>query len=221
MYFPEGKDPDDYIKEGQEAFHQVLEAASPWIDWQIEVWVASLDRKDTALFSEIEKKMRDLISKLQSPALRQYYIDKASNALGQDQSSAIQIAKSWGNTGEKKANFWTPLTPAQIRKSAERRLVRAYLHFVCIREDNRDLMDMIESPVYAWAWARIREIEGITSKELVLEVFCAVVVVSEPHFLKQLRPLIKPTVSLEGQVGIMGHIRKQLTQGKAIIDGQI
>ena len=76
------------------------------------------------------------------------------------------------------------MTPQQIRKTAERRLIRIYLHFVMIRSEVRDLMDDIESPIYAWAWARIREIEGNTSPELVIDVFCAVLVVAEPHYLK-------------------------------------
>ena len=81
-------------------------------------------------------------------------------------------------------------------------------------------MDDIESPIYAWAWARIREIEGNTSPELVIDVFCAVLVVAEPHYLKQLRPLLRPTVSLSGQLETVDYIRNQITSNKLRFNGQ-
>ena len=80
-------------------------------------------------------------------------------------------------------------------------------------------MDEIESPIYAWAWARIKEIEMYTDDvDMVIDVFCAILVVAEPHYLRQLRPLLRPTVSLSGQLDTVSYIRNQITSNKLSFD---
>lgn len=212
------KDPDEYIQEYGN-LHQVIENASPWLDYLIDKWL-TVSKSDTARFTEAERKTKELINSIQSPALRQHYINKVSIALADNKKDASELAKSFVNITKRPVGQWTPMVPQQIRKTAERRLLRIYLHFVMIRADVRDLMDEIESPIYAWAWARIREIEDHTNAELVIDVFCAVLVVAEPHYLKQLRPLLRPTVSLSGQLETVDYIRSQITSNKLKFNGQ-
>ena len=212
------KDPDEYIQEYGN-LHQVIENALPWLDYLIDKWL-TVSKSDTAKFTEAERKTKELINSIQSPALRQHYINKVSIALADNKKDASELAKSFVNITKRPVGQWTPMTPQQIRKTAERRLIRIYLHFVAIRVEVRDLMDEIESPIYAWAWARIREIEVNTQPELVIDVFCAILVVAEPHYLKQLRPLLRPTVSLSGQLETVDYIRYQITSNKLKFNGQ-
>lgn len=213
----QNKDPDEYIQEHGN-LHEVIENAVPWLDYLIDDWLLAT-KDDTAKFSDAEKKTRELINSIQSPALRQHYINKVSVIMADDAKSASQLASTFTNIQKRPLMQWAPMSPAQIKKTAERRLIRIYLHFSIIREETRDLMDEIESPIYAWAWARIKEIEMYTDDvDMVIDVFCAILVVAEPHYLRQLRPLLRPTVSLSGQLDTVSYIRNQITSNKLSFD---
>jgi DNA primase len=213
-HLPEGTDPDQCIRENLVDLFSIIENSSPWLDWQLDVWLASIDRTDTARFSVIESKIRELVDSIQSPVLRQYYIDKASKALSLDQASAIQIAKSWSQSlsGIKASKTWQPPTPAYTRYTAERRLIRMYIHYEEVRQECRPLMDRIQSPVYRWAWARVREIEQYGKAVSVKDVFMSVLVISEPHYMRQLRPIVRPTINVTKDTGILEHIKYVLSQ---------
>jgi DNA primase len=213
-HLPAGTDPDQCIREHLVDFLSVIENSSPWLDWQLDVWLASIDRNDTARFSEIEKRIRKLVESIQSPVLRQYYIDKASKALALDQVSAIQIAKNWAESLPvvKSGKLWQKPSPSQSRITVERRLLRLYVHFEEVRDECRPLMDKIQSPIYRWAWSRVREIEIHSSGVLLKDTLMAVLVVSEPHYTRQLRPIVRPTINVTKNVAIMEHIRYVLDQ---------
>lgn len=219
-HLPPGTDPDQCIREGIIDFFSVIENSSPWLDWQLDVWLASVDRNDTAKFSDIEKKVRELVNSIQSPVLRQFYIDKASKSLALDQASAIQVAKDWADSmpAIKINKTWQKPTPAQTRLTVERRLVRLYVHFEDCREECRPLMDKIQSPIYRWAWSRVREIEEVSTGTTIKDVLTAVLIVSEPHYTRQLRPIIRPTIKVTKNIAIMEHIKYVLSQELVVSD---
>lgn len=208
-HLPESTDPDQCIRDNLVDMFSVIENSSPWLDWQLDVWLSSVDRSDTARFTQIEAKVKELINSIQSPVLRQHYIDKASKLLALDAAAAIKVAKSW-NENLSKINInktWNKPTPIQTKMSAERKLLRIYIHFKELRVSCKDMMNKLETPSYRWLWKRILEIE-IYAPELNLRlVLLSVLVVSEPHYVRQLRPILNPTVNLSKQPGIMDHIR--------------
>jgi DNA primase len=157
---PDGKDPEDCINSGLDLFN-IIESAKPWLDWQLDVWLKSVDRSDTARYTEIEARIRALVESIHSPTLRQYYIDKASLALSQDPESAAKTAKDWfKNTSTiNSRKRWLKPSPLETRIMAERRLLRLYIHFPELRSDLVDLMDRLYSPAHKWLWQRLREIE--------------------------------------------------------------
>lgn len=87
-----------------------------------------------------------------------------------------------------------------------------YIHYEEVRQECRPLMDRIQSPVYRWAWARVREIEQYGKAVSVKDVFMSVLVISEPHYMRQLRPIVRPTINVTKDAGILEHIKYVLSQ---------
>lgn len=216
---PDGYDPDDCINNDID-FFSIIEAARPWLDWQLDVWLSGIDRTDTARFTEIETRIKLLVESIQSPILRQYYIDKASTALSADNAQAAKIAKAWtANTSVVKSKKkWSKPTPSQTRAMAEMRLLRLYIHFPELRNDLRYLMSKIESPAYRWLWQRILEIEAHYDSTDIVSIITAIYCVAEPHYVRQLRSVAKPTIKVVQNQGIMDHLKRVLSQELIIND---
>lgn len=204
---PEGMDPDEVIRErGVDAFHAMLHDADPWLDWLIDEWATGLDHNDGAMITEVERRMRSLIDGLHSNALRAHYIDKAARVLAKDSKDAAHISKTWGNrTTTLRAAEWRPREAKQARIATSRRALRIYIHRPELREQIAPLLDSIDHPPLAWLVCRLRELEQFSSKDLTPHSIMAVVAVSEPHFLQQLRTIIQPKVTIDVSPGVLAH----------------
>jgi DNA primase len=211
---PAGTDPDQCIRENIIDMFAAIENSSPWLDWQLEVWLASVDRSNTALFTNIECRIKELIDSIASPVLRQHYIDKASKLLALDSTGASRIAKEWNQNASKSGykRTWVKPTPAQTRITVERRLLRMYIHFKEQRENCKVFMDELESPSHRWLWQRIQEIERHGNDVELKCALVAVLLVAEPYYIRQLRSLTNPTIKLSYTQGIMSHIANVLSQ---------
>lgn len=210
---PHGLDPDEYIKQGKDIY-ELIENAPPWLDWQLECWLSQIDRSDTAKFSQIETTVKQFVNSIKSPALRQHYIDKASAALVEDSKGAAKYAKKWYSAENSfdSHKSWERPELIQTRMTAEKRMIRMYIHNPESRPTYRPLMEKIQSPAYRWLWQRIQELEqygeGILSGESVM----AILAVSEPHYTRQLRPIARPTIRLEKFQEILKHTESILFQ---------
>lgn len=216
---PDGKDPEDCINSNQDVF-SIIENAKPWLDWQLDTWLSSVDRSDMARYTKIESQIRVLVESIQSPTLRQYYIDKASSALATDPESASKTAKEWAsNTAPiKSRKQWQKPSPLETRIMAERRLLRLYVHCSDLRPELKEFMDKLYSPAHKWLWQRLVEIEQFCPDQDLINPLLAVYCIAEPHFTRQLRPIARPTVKVHKDSGIMSHIKQVLSQ-ELIIDG--
>lgn len=217
---PPGKDPDECVRDELVDFFAVIENSISWLDWQLDVWLANLDRTDTANFTRIEASIRQLVESINSPSLRQYYIDKASKILADDVKAAAKIAKNWSENIHvvKLKRKWVKPSPAETRLSAEKKLLRMYIHIPELREECRHLMSKLEAPSHRWLWQRISEIEKYDERPLRAETVMAILAVCEPYYTRQLRPVAVPTIKVLHNAGILKHIQKTLDQ-ELIIDG--
>lgn len=220
VQLPFGTDPDQCIRENLVDMLAVIENGKPWLDWQLDVWLSSLDRNDTARFTAIENSIRSLVESIHSPVLRQYYIDKASKCLSADPDSAIKIAKNWAeNTiSVKVRKDWSKPTPIEVRLQAEKQLIRTYIHFPGLREDLAEYMPKIQSPAYRWLWQRIKDHEEYSPEASLPHVLMAILCVAEPYYTRQLRSIVVPTINLRKDQGIINHISDILNQ-ELTIDG--
>ena len=204
---PEGQDPDEVIRsEGEQAFHNLLHDAAPWLDWVIDEWVGSLDKSNGAMVTEVENRLRDLIDGLHSNALRTHYIDRASRALAINDKEAANLVKGWGDRSvqiEKKE--WSVRDPHETKIVTSRRMLRIYVHRPEHRDELRPLLGAVDHPPLAWLVQRLIELEEHCEVDLTPHSVMAVVAASEPHFLSQLRTIIQPNVTIDNSPGVLKH----------------
>lgn len=209
---PAGNDPDDCIRSGVDLYG-IIEEAPQWLDWQIDCWLAGLDRADTHRFSAIEKAIRDLVESITSPALRQHYIDKASKVLAADSKAAIKLAQSWSKSlGKVRSNGrWSKPSPSWTRHQVEKRALRSYIHFPSARQRLAPVLDSLETPSYLWLWNRIKELESVCDS-VTPGMVMSLLAVCEPQYTRILRPIAVPTIKLIEEDGILDHAESVLLQ---------
>jgi len=211
---PDGKDPDDCIKNGID-MRSLIANAQNWIDWILDKWLDSLDFSDTVKINEVEKRIKQLLGRISSQSLRTHYFDKAALRLAQNkQNLAFKIAKgfheSTGYTPKVKA--WEKPDALKTRKSVERRLLRLYIHNPSYRFMLEPMMDRLYYPEMIWLWSRIKEAEMYANEDNLSLVVMAMLLVAEPQFLQQLRPLLVPTISVSDNPNIVAHIETTMMQ---------
>ena len=211
---PRGKDPDEVCMEGGvDAFYGLLSEATPWLDWVIDFWAADLDKTNTAHVTEVERELRLVIDRLQSDALRAYYVDKVALAISRDEKGAKSVAKQWGRrvveVGELK---WSRRSPEQTRMAAEKRMLRIFVHRPMLRKDLSPLLDKVTHPPLIWLIDRLTELRDNCTSDLTPHSVMAVVACSEPHFLQQLRTIIQPNVTIDDSPGVLAHLHDILNE---------
>lgn len=203
---PEGKDPDEVIRSGENLYNYLASAPS-WLDWVIDTWAAALDKNDTSMITDVEAKLRGLIDGLRSRALRTHYIDKAARVLTSTEKEAEKLAKEWGNRQFfQSADSWKPRSPAETRLAAERRLLRLYVHRPSLREQLRPLLGLVQNPALLWLSHQLRLLDEYCASDLTPHSAMAIVAVAEPHYMNQLRSLIRPNVIIDDDPGVIDHL---------------
>lgn len=211
---PDGKDPDECVNDEETDFYSLIVNAPSWLDWQLDTWIKEVDFTDTSKFSALEKAIRALVNSIHSPALRQFYIDKASKALTDNISSASKLAKSWNSETHRKISLgkWSKPSPAQAREAAEKRLLRLYIHEPDVRPYCMPMMDKLQSPAYRWLWGRLKELEEYGEGMLTPQSVMAILLVAEPHYMRQLRAVAVPTIKIKNNRAIIRHIEDTLSE---------
>ena len=208
---PEGKDPDEVLRSGESLYNYIASAPS-WLDWVIDTWAADLDLDDGAMVTEVERRLKALIDQLQSKALRTRYIDKAARVLSADAKEAQKLAKSWGKKEFViRQGSWSPREPLEVRTAVERRMLRIFVHKPELRDDLRPLLQYVQHPALRWLCERLRELEEYSTVDLTPHSVMAVVAVAEPHYMQQLRTLIRPNVTIDDSEGVLAHIHDILS----------
>jgi DNA primase len=203
---PEGSDPDDVIRSGGDLY-SYLASADSWLDWVIDTWAASLDKSDTSMVTAVETKLRELIDGLKSKALRTHYIDKAARVLTTNEKEAEKLAKEWGNREFFSADAeWAPRSPQQTRLAAERRLLRLFVHRPNLRNQLAPMLPRVGNPALRWLSERLRELRDHCTTDLTPHSVMAVVVAAEPHYMDQLRTLVRPNVIIDDSQEVIQHL---------------
>ena len=213
---PEGSDPDEVIRNGEDLYKYISDAPN-WLDWVIDSWAADLDKTDTSMVIAVERKLNDLIKGLKSKALRTHYIDKAARVLSSDAKEAKKIADNWSSGGMTSSNsHWKRRDLNETRLVVERRLVRNFIHFPESRDALRPIMEALRNPALRWLSMRLQELEDCSSIDLTPHSVMAVVAVAEPHYMDQLRPLIRPRVVIDNSEGMLRHMKDVMMNEAAL-----
>jgi hypothetical protein len=144
---------------------------------------------------------------MRSKALRRHYIDKAARVLTSSSKEAEALAKDWGNDSFFSVeNSWQARDPSEARIAAERRAIRIFIHKPLKRDEIRPLMSELSSPPLKWLWKRLEELEEHSCTDLTPHSVMALAVVAEPHYVNQLRALVRPTVIIDDKEAVIGHL---------------
>jgi DNA primase len=204
---PAGKDPDEVLRGGEDLYRYIAEAPS-WLDWVIDEWVAHMDIDDGAMVTNVEQKLKQLINGLRSKALRAHYIDRAARALATNDKEAEKLAKGWETNGYESLPevSWQPRSVTSTRIAAERRMVRIYVHCPHQREALRPMMSAVTNPAVKWLCQRFEELEEFCVSDLTPHSIMAIVATAEPHYMNQLRTLVRPNVIIDDRPGVISHL---------------
>lgn len=211
---PEGSDPDDFIKSGGDISSLISNAPS-WLDWILDSWLNELDFNDQLKIQQVETQLKDLLSRIESQALRAHYFDKASIRLAQNkQALAAEILKAFKDNTPKQysSRSWKKPSLVYTRKLVERRLVRLYIHRPDMRWIVEPLMENLYTPSLIWLWQRIKEVVGICDTDELSPVLMSVLAVAEPYYMQQVRPIVLPTIIMDDNELSVAHIEDVMTK---------
>lgn len=216
---PDGKDPDELLRGGDDLY-QYIAGAPSWLDWVIDEWVSHMDIEDSAMVTSVEDKLKQLINQLRSRALRGHYIDRAARALSTNDKEAAKLVKGWETSSYQPAATvsWEPRSPHSARVAAERRMARIYVHCPHQREVLRPMMDEVTNPAVKWLCERLKELEEFCDKDLTPHSVMAIVATAEPHYMNQLRTLVRPNVIIDDRPGVITHLADILLEDKLSFD---
>jgi DNA primase len=209
---PEGTDPDSCLRDGIDIVG-IIENAKQWIEWEIDRLVAGLDYGNTHQFAAVEKQIRSMVSRIKSHALRQYYIDKAAKLLSGSDKGAAKLAAEWiAEAPKTRSNqSWARPRGDWTQYQAERRLLRAYIHFPETRSRLGSIMSHLRAQQHSWMWQRITELQA-HGAEINPDILKVILAVAEPDYVRALRPLLMPTIKLVDSNGILDHAERVLTK---------
>ena len=207
---PDGSDPDDFIKSGGD-ISSLISSAPSWLDWMLDSWLDELDFNDKLKIQQVETQLKNLLSRIESQALRAHYFDKASIRLAQNkQALAAEIVKSFRDNSPKSSSTkaWHKPSNSYTRKLVERRLLRLYIHRPNFRWVLEPLMDKLCTPSLIWLWHRIQELNDICDTEILANGLMAVLITAEPYYMQQLRSIAVPTIAIDDDEMSVAHIEE-------------
>lgn len=210
---PDGQDPDDFIKSGND-IQSVINDAPSWMDWLLDEWLGGLDFNDKLKIQEVERLIKELFSRISSPALRAHYYDKASIRLAQNkQGLAAQIAKGFHEFEPRlqTIHLWQRPDPLRTRKIVEKRLIRLYLHRPEMRWILKPMLELMIVPDLIWLKNRIEEIEEFQASLDLNTLIIAILSVSEPRYMKELRSIVSPTIQIHDDELSIAHMEDIMT----------
>lgn len=174
LNLPEGKDPDEFLKQYSSSDYQTLLDAAPlWLDWQIEQMLTSADLNQADQFQQVSEAIAQLLGKLPNAALRTHYIHRCAELLGKGNARlSLQLetdlrtqvrGQRWHGQSQK----WQTSSDRTLLEESEAQLLRLYLHCPTCREqilaalEERDLDFSISH--HRFLWQQILEISTTDS----------------------------------------------------------
>ncbi len=82
ILLPDGRDPDDFIREAPESWPALVSAAGPAIDYAFDRTLAGLDLSQAADKSRATKELLPVIARIGDPIRRDHYLSKLVNSAG-------------------------------------------------------------------------------------------------------------------------------------------
>jgi DNA primase len=87
MVMPEGKDPDDIIKESPQEWERLLKEAVPVVDYTFDLMISKLDITKSRDKSQVVDQLLPLIAEIKHPVRQAHYLQKLSRAVAVDEQT--------------------------------------------------------------------------------------------------------------------------------------
>ncbi len=170
LNIPDGKDPDDFLKTHSAAsYHDLLDDAPLWIDWQIQQALIGKDLKQSDQFQLVVVEMVTLLGNLLNPTIRTHYIHHCAELLSQSNSRMLpQIEEDLrlqvrGQRWHGRSQKWQTLGERTLLEESEALLLRLYLHSPTYRGAIVEALDVQDLEFslshHRFLWRQIVEIE--------------------------------------------------------------
>lgn len=190
LNLPDGKDADEFLRHSQhsDAYQGLIQTAPLWLDWQIQQIVKNKDIKQPDHYLQVVGAIVKLLSQVENPATRGYYIRVCGEILGQSDarlSSSIAedirkqlkkpLAKSSQSSVAKGSHRKDiPTTQDSLLEIAELILLRAYIHLPEYREtiiqDIQEKQIKFSFAAHRFLWLQIQQINdniSLSASELI------------------------------------------------------
>jgi DNA primase len=137
LNIPEGKDPDEYLKNHvPEEYQALVEAAPLWLDWQINQIIQARDLKQADQFQQASQEVVDLLSDIANADTRTHYLRHCAEVFSQGDARLVPLlAENFLAQVRRKRRSpdSPPLSKVSVfQKSAleeaEAALLRVYIH---------------------------------------------------------------------------------------------
>lgn len=170
LNLPDGKDPDDFLKNhSAKAYQDLLDHAPLWLDWQIDQAIANQDLKQSDQFQQAVMAIVALLGNLPNPSLRTHYIHHCSELLSQGNSRLTQQIEEnlrlqvRGQRWHGRSQKWQTPGDRNLLEECEAQLLRLYLHAPEYRVELRNAISAQDLEFslshHRFLWRQITDIE--------------------------------------------------------------
>jgi DNA primase len=176
LTIPDGKDPDEFLRHHPASdYHQLVQQAPLWLDWQIDQTVAGRDLRQGDQFQLAVQAIVKLLGNLPNATLRTHYIHRSADRLSQgDSRLMMQLEEDLrlqvrGERWHGRSQKWQTSRDRTLLEEAEEQLLRVYLQApeqraaIVAALDARDLEFSLSH--HRFLWKQILEIEGAAPAE--------------------------------------------------------
>ena len=80
------------------------------------------------------------------------------------------------------------------------------------------MMSTVTSPAVKWLCQRLEELEDFCNEDLTPHSVMAIVATAEPHYMNQLRTLVRPNVIIDDRPGVINHLADILLEDTLSFD---
>ncbi|MEB3212005.1 MAG: DNA primase [Leptolyngbyaceae bacterium] len=176
LTIPEGKDPDDFLKQhSAEDYHALIQDAPLWLDWQIQLAFVGKDLSQADHNHQVTQQLVTFLSNISNAGTRTHYVRHCAELLSQGDSRLVPLLaetllaqvrrqRRRSPDGAEMPRVPAPTLANSTLESAEAVLLRLYLHAPDARADiltaldERDLQFSLSH--HRFLWRKILERDG-------------------------------------------------------------
>lgn len=171
LNIPDGKDPDEFLKNYPADAYQTLLAQAPlWLDWQIQKLLQDVDLSQADQFQHSTQEIVKLLGNLPNATLRTHYIHYCAERLSQGNARlTVQLESDLrtqvrGQRWHGRSQKWQRPGDRSLLEESEVQLLRLYLHLPDYRPFIRESLDERDLDFsmghHRFLWQQILQIEA-------------------------------------------------------------